>query len=123
MQSSFIFTLFFFLMKRRPPRSTRTDTLFPYTTLFRSHAGAGADICEDEGAVAAHLLRVAVHHLEARTDKGRQIDLVDHKHVRTGYAGPTLARDLVPRRHVDDIDGDVGQLGTDRKSTRLNSSH
>src|SRR3546814_15129848 len=31
---SFIF--FFFLMIRRPPRSTRTDTLFPYTTLFRS---------------------------------------------------------------------------------------
>src|SRR3546814_18773482 len=30
---------FFFLMIRRPPRSTRTDTLFPYTTLFRSAAG------------------------------------------------------------------------------------
>src|SRR3546814_9747633 len=29
-------TIFFFLMIRRPPRSTRTDTLFPYTTLFRS---------------------------------------------------------------------------------------
>src|SRR3546814_10787456 len=29
-------TLVFFLMIRRPPRSTRTDTLFPYTTLFRS---------------------------------------------------------------------------------------
>src|SRR3546814_9686211 len=29
-------TYFFFLMIRRPPRSTRTDTLFPYTTLFRS---------------------------------------------------------------------------------------
>src|SRR3546814_16394287 len=28
--------LFFFLMIRQPPRSTRTDTLFPYTTLFRS---------------------------------------------------------------------------------------
>src|SRR3546814_5803560 len=28
--------MFFFLMLRRPPRSTRTDTLFPYTTLFRS---------------------------------------------------------------------------------------
>src|SRR3546814_6244812 len=27
-------------MIRRPPRSTRTDTLFPYTTLFRSHPGA-----------------------------------------------------------------------------------
>src|SRR3546814_20366398 len=32
----FISSLFFFLMIRRPPRSTRTDTLFPYTTLFRS---------------------------------------------------------------------------------------
>src|SRR3546814_7033106 len=31
---------FFFLMIRRPPRSTRTDTLFPYTTLFRSVPGA-----------------------------------------------------------------------------------
>src|SRR3546814_15159753 len=33
-----MFVLFFFLMIRRPPRSTRTDTLFPYTTLFRSPA-------------------------------------------------------------------------------------
>src|SRR3546814_7836213 len=30
----------FFLMIRRPPRSTRTDTLFPYTTLFRSDVGS-----------------------------------------------------------------------------------
>src|SRR3546814_13869047 len=30
------YTILFFLMIRRPPRSTRTDTLFPYTTLFRS---------------------------------------------------------------------------------------
>src|SRR3546814_17575744 len=33
--------LFFFLMIRPPPRSTRTDTLFPYTTLFRSRDGRG----------------------------------------------------------------------------------
>src|SRR3546814_12154305 len=32
----FLLVLFFFLMIRRPPRSTRTDTLLPYTTLFRS---------------------------------------------------------------------------------------
>src|SRR3546814_2705707 len=32
---------FFFLMIRRPPRSTRTDTLFPYTTLFRSRRDQG----------------------------------------------------------------------------------
>src|SRR3546814_2946578 len=39
-----MFYLIFFLMIRRPPRSTRTDTLFPYTTLFRSlnHTGPSA---------------------------------------------------------------------------------
>src|SRR3546814_12169583 len=35
-------SLFVFLMYRRPPRSTRTDTLFPYTTLFRSSRRQGA---------------------------------------------------------------------------------
>src|SRR3546814_5526861 len=44
---SCVFYFFFFLMIRRPPRSTRTDTLFPYTTLFRSddrgEAGRGID--------------------------------------------------------------------------------
>src|SRR3546814_20082152 len=34
----FVLCGIFFLMIRRPPRSTRTDTLFPYTTLFRSAA-------------------------------------------------------------------------------------
>src|SRR3546814_15763527 len=33
----YVLVALFFLMIRRPPRSTRTDTLFPYTTLFRSH--------------------------------------------------------------------------------------
>src|SRR3546814_14845106 len=36
MRFYYIMCLFFFLMIRLPPRSTRTDTLFPYTTLFRS---------------------------------------------------------------------------------------
>src|SRR3546814_223644 len=35
-----LFVCFFFLMVRRPPRSTRTDTLLPYTTLFRSGAAS-----------------------------------------------------------------------------------
>src|SRR3546814_20439579 len=39
--SVFCVSLFFLCMIRRPPRSTRTDTLFPYTTLFRSHQVAG----------------------------------------------------------------------------------
>src|SRR3546814_12366889 len=38
---STVFFDFFFLMIRRPPRSTRTDTLFPYTTLFRSLGPGG----------------------------------------------------------------------------------
>src|SRR3546814_15901723 len=43
---------FFFLMIRRPPRSTRTDTLFPYTTLFRSPAmSSGGDSCTKAGLV------------------------------------------------------------------------
>src|SRR3546814_5513896 len=44
--------LFFFLMIRRPPRSTRTDTLFPYTTLFRSkHHMAGVGHTADDGEI------------------------------------------------------------------------
>src|SRR3546814_20028199 len=45
--------VFFFLMIRRPPRSTRTDTLFPYTTLFRSvqlRRGRRAVRVADDGA-------------------------------------------------------------------------
>src|SRR3546814_7569192 len=38
---AFLCSLVFFLMIRRPPRSTRTDTLFPYTTLFRSRIVGG----------------------------------------------------------------------------------
>src|SRR3546814_13487691 len=40
-------------MRRRPPRSTRTDTLFPYTTLFRSKL-LRADIRPDEPAILYH---------------------------------------------------------------------
>src|SRR3546814_14337480 len=39
-------SVFFFLMIRRPPRSTRTDTLFPYTTLFRSQLAVGSAIVD-----------------------------------------------------------------------------
>src|SRR3546814_13965108 len=44
--------LFFFLMIRRPPRSTRTDTLFPYTTLFRSDQALVAALGRGHQAVA-----------------------------------------------------------------------
>src|SRR3546814_16292817 len=43
----------FFLMIRRPPRSTRTDTLFPYTTLFRSKVVPLHGVAVLDGIVAA----------------------------------------------------------------------
>src|SRR3546814_3836691 len=42
----------FFLMIRRPPRSTRTDTLFPYTTLVRSRPEPGEDARDPAGDVS-----------------------------------------------------------------------
>src|SRR3546814_3717325 len=42
-------------MIRRPPRSTLTDTLFPYTTLFRSAAGRGRGKVLITGSIAGHL--------------------------------------------------------------------
>src|SRR3546814_16095521 len=62
--------LFFFLMIRRPPRSTRTDTRFPYTTLFRSHRVDEAPV---ERRLRVHRL-TAVHHLEGApgADQPRQ---------------------------------------------------
>src|SRR3546814_16381507 len=62
------FMSFFFLMIRRPPRSTRTDTLFPYTTLFRSRRGAGRR-CRRRPPRDRHPgdLRVTPVHPEART--------------------------------------------------------
>src|SRR3546814_12476029 len=62
--------VFFFLMIRRPPRSTRTDTLFPYTTLFRSLGG--------------RLRRLAGLRVSARSRRARGVD-------RAG-AGPRLRR-------------------------------
>src|SRR3546814_5656153 len=46
-------------MIRRPPRSTRTDTLFPYTTLFRSHRIIGDDGFIDAGPDADATKRFA----------------------------------------------------------------
>src|SRR3546814_12086080 len=46
---------FFFLMIRRPPKSTRTDTLFPYTTLFRSFRSPQIDIADFHGSLAARI--------------------------------------------------------------------
>src|SRR3546814_19087069 len=51
-----MFFYFFFLMIRRPPRSTRTDTLFPYTTLFRSAQGQAGRVRLRQAA------RALLHH-------------------------------------------------------------
>src|SRR3546814_19311500 len=64
----FLFLVCFFLMIRRPPRSTRTDTLFPYTTLFRSCGRTGAqgrELREDRRRQGLHRSR----HRDRRADE------------------------------------------------------
>src|SRR3546814_6634021 len=66
---------FFFLMIRRPPRPTRTDTLFPYTTLFRSGLRGGV-VCRLRSrhpldGARAHLGTVARHLLLERVGEER----------------------------------------------------
>src|SRR3546814_19068783 len=60
----FIFSsfFFFFLMIRRPPRSTRTDTLFPFTTLVRSHR--------------VHVVRGRLARTDARDQRARLLEVV-----------------------------------------------
>src|SRR3546814_6460117 len=54
----------FFLMIRRPPRSTRTDTLFPYTTLFRSYRKVRR--LQDEGQFGSALVYSTFNFAEGR---------------------------------------------------------
>src|SRR3546814_7107316 len=61
-------------MIRRPPRSTRTDTLFPYTTLFRSRAYRGAFNATPSPTLAAHSIRAAVE--RAGIDPGEIDDVI-----------------------------------------------
>src|SRR3546814_16626034 len=61
---------FFFLMIRRPPRSTRTDTLFPYTTLFRSvcpHAGGASSFQATGSCITGKSFPVRPSFISART--------------------------------------------------------
>src|SRR3546814_11391396 len=81
-----LFVFFFFLMIRRPPRSTRTDTLFPYTTLFRSMLDLAAKLDflrEQRGACLAILLALSGERLAAflRQFGGRSEVLgIGHRH-------------------------------------------
>src|SRR3546814_1476593 len=97
-------------MIRRPPRSTRTDTLFPYTTLFRS---------------------LTPHRLDRfATELGAQIVDVDLDCVAADLFLPAIQPvfDLRARQDVTGMFGEQAQHRKfaprqDRKSTRLNSSH
>src|SRR3546814_15059712 len=107
MSCSSIGVRLFFLMIRRPPRSTRTATLFPYTTLFRSVGGGGNPRPLEIEAGGSLALRgtAVIGAVEARRVDSRRVR--DHGAVRQGE----LPR---PRRRA---------AAEDRKSTRLNSSH
>src|SRR3546814_21197134 len=102
-----VFILFFFLTMRRPPGATRTDTLFPYTTLVRSPRRSG------------ELLRGGCL---AAVDAGERVSRIAQALTQRSVIGhgqsprrPRLASartaDLQKANHRD------------RKSTRLNSSH
>src|SRR3546814_14679599 len=123
---SVIFHLFFFfLMIRRPPRSTRTDTLFPYTTLFRSHTryAAAPNIHIDLGSAAL---------TDMSYTNGADIYLGDvSSQIYEFLKSPRPC--LFLNSHGIDPDRDpnfahwqsgpvISEAG-DRKSTRLNSSH
>src|SRR3546814_16579602 len=74
---------FFFLMIRRPPRSTRTDTLFPYTTLFRSVAESVPPAFDRLGHALVDLRRGGAQrlHLRSRLQPLRRRDRVVQRGV------------------------------------------
>src|SRR3546814_16609258 len=98
-------------MIRRPPRSTRTDTLFPYTTLFRSQRIAAQ---AEQLYRSAELDAIKGSYLnETRTLLARADDLKVYK-----YAPKTLQK---AKTLLGKAEQELTQK--DRKSTRLNSSH
>src|SRR3546814_4582498 len=116
--------VFFFLMIRRPPRSTRTDTLFPYTTLFRSvDDGVIVDSGQDDGWVDAW-----ERSDDAVESDDRLIALAPAADVPLRWhhfpdAAPAQAAAAARIEALRDSLGDPASLHVDRKSTRLNSSH
>src|SRR3546814_12321663 len=94
--------LVFFLMIRRPPRSTRTDTLFPYTTLFRSElfeAPSGSSTphygAERGSRKRQHVWRYRKHELQDQVEAPRQA-WESHITLNSGL-GLTNAASLIPR--------------------------
>src|SRR3546814_12936283 len=104
--------IIFFLMFRRPPRPTRTDTLVPYTTLFRSVVEHENVRVDERGDVARRPGRDFLAHFTQLFM--RSALCTDEAHDFTfDIAG------------LDRMFGDIDVAGMqlDRKSTRLNSSH
>src|SRR3546814_15529669 len=104
-------------MIRRPPRSTRTDTLFPYTTLFRS-------VVEEvlPGKEAALGIAGGERLGNTRQDAGS----LASQHLLTGVIAPICHHgDFLASGGLAGLAAHGGQLCSvaDRKSTRLNSSH
>src|SRR3546814_14705033 len=138
----FMFLFFFFLMIRRPPRSTRTDTLFPYTTLFRStglsntqrwwlmnkggNANTDRELIEDclrNSRKAQELLyrkyaKTMFHVcLSYCTDRDQSKDILQEAFIKA-------FRNLRTFRSGNSFEGWLRRIVIkDRKSTRLNSSH
>src|SRR3546814_7033690 len=121
-------------MIRRPPRSTRTDTLFPYTTLFRSchrkklaHADIVIGRTFEAGNIGRHLvveaLDIAVLH--RRADEGGGEALRDRKARPAAFGAIAELVCLQPDLAIlnDDESRVALFVHIDRKSTRLNSSH
>src|SRR3546814_14614605 len=104
-------------MMRRPPRSTRTDTLFPYTTLFRSGTGGVGRVCLPLRALVEarpHLFHELVQLMEIDIgEQGR-----DNPALWCAAIGPLE----LPVVHAPGLEHCPDQT-EDRKSTRLNSSH
>src|SRR3546814_13736441 len=100
-------------MIRRPPTSTRTDTLFPYTTLFRSLLVPSAQHFQDQQAHAD--TSVAEQRVEAVEGEVDEPEPEDVHHDATELHSP--AHEHGRSR------SEGGAEQQDRKSTRLNSSH
>src|SRR3546814_8352265 len=119
-------------MIRRTPRSTRTDTLFPYTTLFRSlraakqHVDAGTQEALVDRVVAVQKIADRVEH-DVRGDDGLLLlgGIADHHAIGTVESGQLadILADLLSGTVVGRNDWPALGVTEDRKSTRLNSSH
>src|SRR3546814_9337873 len=100
-------------MIRRPPRSTRTDTLFPYTTLFRSRLAVPAETVaalarlifrEVEADEGDRLSSILLHHVVARSvHLGRRINSVGVPVARGRWRGRVARRQIRSEEHTSEL--------------------